>query len=338
MKVVKFTVLVVVAVLLLGCANGNQRVALFHYKGEDPYINVFVQQIEEKAAGMFELDTFDARNSQILQNEQIAGVLEDPPSLLIVNPVDRLGAYTIIRRLKEMDIPVIFFNREPLRRDLFLWEHTYYIGARAAQSARLQAQLVMELFGGEPERLNRHDTNGDGWIQTVILKGEQGHQDAEIRTTEVLRSFEEAGFLLDVMVIEVANWDRNEAYGKMEDLLREYGAEMELLISNNDAMALGAIVQMQQRGYFADSNGDGRIDKDDEEWIPVVGIDGIDDAVAQIEDGYLYGTVKNDSLSMAVAIVELAGAILNGNPLSTLSFPLEEDKYVWIDYQPFVLE
>lgn len=331
MRVRRILAILITALGLFSCARQELHVALLYYNGEDPYIRTFVRQIVEHADGHFALESYDARNSQILQNEQIDAVLKDDPDLVIVNPVDRLGSYTIIRRLQESDVPVIFFNREPLRQDLFLWDRTWYIGARAEQSARLQAELVMDLFGGDPTHLNDHDTNGDNAIQAIILKGEQGHQDAEIRTSEVVRSFADHGFVLDVLAVEVANWDRSQAFSRMDELLREHGEDLELVISNNDAMALGAISRMRQNGYFSEADRG-------ESWLPVVGIDGIDDAVEQIEDGYLYGTVKNDSLSMAEAIVELARIILDGRDPSELSFPIVDEKYIWIDYQPFVIE
>lgn len=321
-----------------GCADTPPHAALFYYKGEDPFINTFVDQIEEHAAGRLRITSYDARNSQTLQNEQIDEVLKEEPDVLIVNPVDRLGAYTIVQRAQEEGVPVVFFNREPLYEDLVRWEQTYYVGAKAEQSARLQAKLVIDLFGGDPRNLNEYDTNHDGAIQTVILKGEQGHQDAEIRTREVLHAFEEALFEIDLLLTEVCNWERTTAYNRMEEILELYGDTIELIISNNDAMALGAISRMRQEGYFTDTNENDLVDSDDEGWIPVVGIDGLDEAVEQIHRGYLYGTVKNDSETMAIAIVDLSVALVTGAPLEPLDYPPEDDVYIWIDYRPFTLE
>jgi len=300
-------------------------------------MNKFTSQILSKGSSSGEIDVFDAKNSQILQNETIENQIRRGCDLILINPVDRLGAYSVIKKLEAEDIPVIFFNREPLLRDLELWDKTWYVGAKAEQSGQMQAKLVMELFGGNPKKLNRYDRNGDGRIQTIILKGEQGHQDAETRTSEVVRTFRLSGFDLDILVTEVANWDRNEAYDKTGDLMMVYGDRVELILSNNDAMALGAISRMRQMDFFKDTNGNGRADKLDDNWIPVLGIDGIDQAVDMIKEGYLYGTVINDSASMADAIIELSDAVLNGKPLDSLSHPLEDGKYIWIDYKAFIL-
>jgi methyl-galactoside transport system substrate-binding protein len=322
--------------LLVACSPGLPKLGLFLYNESDPYILEFGRQIVDESSSSMAVSKWDAGNSQLIQNEQIGTLLDDKPALMMINPVDRLGAYAIIRRLQAENVPVIFFNREPLVNDLAIWDKTYYVGARAEQSGQLQARLVMDLFGGDPATLNRYDRNGDGIIQTIILKGEQGHQDAEIRTREVLRSFESLGLPLEILALEVANWNRDEAYEKMGRILRSFQDQIELVVSNNDAMALGAISRMRQAGMFKDTNGNGRIDRDDEGWVPVVGIDGLREAEEAIREGYLYGTVKNDSLSMAKAMAELAEALIQGSDLSTLSFPLVTGKYVWIDYKPFV--
>ncbi len=323
---------------LASCARREKRAVLFLYTTNDPFISTFAEQIRALSAGKFSLQAFDADNSQIIQNEQIEAAIKRRPDLMIVNPVDRLGMYPIINKLKQEGIPIIFFNREPLLEDLALWDRVYYVGARAEQSSQIQASLVMELFGNDPRALNRHDRNGDGRIQAIILKGEQGHQDAEIRTAEAIRGFQEGGYSLDVLTIEIADWNRDIAYAKMEGILDVFQDRMELVLSNNDAMALGAIQRMKERGIFRDNNGNGRIDSGDSSWIPVVGIDGLDEAVLQIQAGYLYGTVVNDSISQSRAIVALSGRILERADADLSDLPLEGGKYIWVEYKRFTLD
>lgn len=324
------------SLLALSCAPMQPRVGLLLYNQADPYIEVFARQIQEEAGPSFLTLLFDAGNSQLIQNEQIDALLARKPALIMLNPVDRLASHALIRKLKDENIPIIFFNREPLAKDLGLWERCYYVGARAEQSGQMQAELVMELFGGKPKELNAYDRNGDGVIQLVILKGEQGHQDAELRTKELLRSFEARGFALELLAIEVANWKQEEAYEKIGPLLKAHQGRIELIASNNDAMALGAIMRLRQLDYFKDDDMNGKVDRFDRSWLPIVGIDGLREAEESIGEGYLYGTVKNDSLSMAKAMVELASRLIAGEGPESGAYSLESGKYIWIDYQPYV--
>jgi methyl-galactoside transport system substrate-binding protein len=329
----KIITALIAAYLCLSCSIQEKSAGLFIYNQKDPYVDIFASQIREQSEGLFIMEIFDCQNSQIIQNEFIEKQIKKKNDLMIINPVDRLGAYSIIKKLKSLDIPVIFFNREPLAEDLDLWEKAYYVGAMAEQSGRLQAEMIMDLYGGDFENLNKYDRNGNGLIEAVILKGEQGHQDAELRTSEVVKAFRENGFNLNILVTEVANWKRDEAYEKMKPVIDNFGSSMELVISNNDAMALGAVSKMRQSGMFRDTNGNGKIDKDDDVWLPVVGIDGLEEAVEMIDQGYLYGSVLNDSLAQAKAIAELSDVILNNKNPDAMKFPLVDGRYIWIDYK-----
>jgi methyl-galactoside transport system substrate-binding protein len=217
------------------------------------------------------------------------------------------------------------------------WDRLYYIGAPAENSAIIQSEMVIELFGN-PNDLSQQDTNNDGIIQLVIFKGEQGHQDAEIRTEVIVDELETYGYELEILSIEICDWQRDKAYDSMNKLLIDLEDDIELVISNNDAMALGAIDAMVENELFIDINENGVIDHEEDTWIPVIGIDGIADATPYLESGHLYGTVINDSQTMSLILIELIQAILNDTDLTTLSFEIEDGKYIWVDYKRYVEE
>lgn len=318
--------------MLMGCEVKKFEVPLLIYDMQDAYMFDFEQKIQQAKDDAFILTTVDGQNSQIIQNEDIDKWINAEVPLLIINPVDRLSVYSIIEKAKKSGTKIIFFNREPLAQDMALYDSVYYVGADAAESARIQAEIIMELFGNDPQ-LNKFDKNGDGIIQAVILKGEQGHQDAEARTKVVVETLIQAGYRVEVLDISIANFDRQTGKTAMDGLIATHGQNIEVVISNNDAMALGAIESLNEKGYFIDTDKNGKIDRASEVWIPVVGIDGLDFAMEQIDAGYLYGTVFNDSQNMAEAIVELANLLINGEDVSNLSFTITNGKYIWISYK-----
>lgn len=322
-----------VLVLLGACTKINYSVPLFIYDMSDPYMKDFEQKIRAVAMDDMSVTSFDASNSQIIQNEQIdEWIVND--QLLIINPVDRLSVFSIIEKAKQSNTKLIFFNREPLNSDLMNYDGAYYVGADAKQSAELQASLIIDLFGNN----GNYDLNHDSKIQTIILKGEQGHQDAEARTEFVVSTLEASNFKIDVIEISVNNWNRDQAYQSMLELVERFDNSIELVISNNDAMALGAIDALIQLKLIEDVNQDLKIDRTNEPWLPVVGIDGLDEAVESIEAGYLYGTIVNDSSSMALKIMELAHHLLVLDSYPEIENELVDGKYIWIDYQKLTLE
>lgn len=77
---------------------------------------------------------------------------------------------------------------------------------------------------------------------------------------------------------------------------REGIENIELVLCNNDSMALGAINALQSLGY---NKGDpGR-------YVPVFGIDALPAALAAIDNGMLTGTVKTDMELMVSTIFKL---------------------------------
>ena len=50
----------------------------------------------------------------------------------------------IIRLAKQNEIPVLFFNREPVWEDLTQWEDLYYVGCDAEQSGIMQGETAAE--------------------------------------------------------------------------------------------------------------------------------------------------------------------------------------------------
>ena len=117
------------------------------------------------------------------------------------------------------------------------WDQLYYVGAEAKQSGQMQGQLAADYIKEHPDV----DRNHDGKIQYVILEGEMGHQDAIIRTESVAESLKEQGIALEKLSYQIANWNRVQAQNRMMQLIGQYNNRMEVVLANNDAMALGAM-------------------------------------------------------------------------------------------------
>lgn len=330
-------ILLILILLFSGCEASPETIPVLIYDMRDAYMYDFSIKIRDAFGDSYIIRTVDGQNSQIIQNEQIDNLIDEDFPLLIINPVDRLSVYAIIEKAKESDTTIIFFNREPLASDLALYDKVYYVGADAVQSAQLQASLIMDLFGNDPENLNQFDRNQDGIIQTIMLKGEQGHQDAEARSKYVIESLTDANFKVELLDTSIANWDKEIAKTKTEELIQQYGNSFDLLISNNDAMAIGAIEVLKEHGYFEDLDKNGIIDRETEPWLPVVGIDGLEQAIDLIVTGYLYGTVKNDSQNMALIIIELTQWLKDGKDLKDFPYEITDGKYVWVNYQKLSL-
>ena len=93
--------------VLSSCEESYDKVPLIMYNDNDPYILEFKQHIFNEALGKIKIDDYDSQNSQLLQNEYIDEVLKKDPNIMIINPVDRLAAFSMIEKIRKYDIPII---------------------------------------------------------------------------------------------------------------------------------------------------------------------------------------------------------------------------------------
>lgn len=315
---------------LCGCGKSAQKIAFFQYKGSDTFITEMMDYMTARISPDLSYEVRDAGNSQSVQNQQIVELIDKGFDLFIINAVDRLASSSIIERCAKEKIPIIFFNREPLE-DALVGDNVFYVGAAADSLGEKQADMVAELFTDDFKG-SKFDRNNDGIIQLVILKGEQGHQDAEKRTTNCVSRLKELGFETDVLVIEVADWNRRDGYEAMKRAFTQYGDSIELVFANNDDMALGAIDYLLNEGVFF--NGRSVY----EQPFVIVGVDGTAVGLESIEKGLLYGTVNNDSVKQADAILTLADYILNNRSFSDFPYSVTNNHYIYIDGDIITME
>ena len=330
----KYLICVTAAFLLAaglsGCSKNTYKIAFFQYKGSDTFITEMMDYMTARVSADVTFEVRDAGNSQSVQNQQIIELIDGGYDLFIINAVDRLACSSIVERCAMEGIPIIFFNREPLE-DALIGANVFYVGAAADSLGEKQADMVAGLFTAGFAGTS-YDRNGDGVIQLVILKGEQGHQDAEKRTYNCVARLNELGFETDVLAIEVADWNRRDGYEAMRRLFAEYGESIELVFANNDDMALGAIDYLLDAGVF--STGRSVYDQP----FIIVGVDGTAVGLESIENGLLYGTVNNDSVKQSDAILVLSDYILNGRSMDSFPYTVTNNHYIYIDGDVITME
>ena len=310
---------------LSGCGEtstdtaGKVQVGVTYYNQTDTFlgelIDCFKNSLEKHNTGELEVTAMvrEAAGSEKTQNEQVRELIDAGCNVLCVNLVDRADPSEIIDMARESDIPLIFFNREPVEEDMLQWEQTYYVGAPARQSGQMQGELAADVI-----RAGGVDRNGDGRIQYVILEGEADHQDAIIRTESVVNTLQEKGIELEKLDYQIANWNRAQAQNRMRQIIGQFHDEIELVLSNNDDMAMGAVDAYDAMNYT-------------EENRPVFfGVDGTAVGLQAVKDGDLAGTVYNDKEEQADVMAQLSVALATGEGLDAIAF--ENERYVYVPY------
>ena len=97
-----------------------------------------------------------------------------------------------------------------------------------------------------------------------------------------------------------AEWDRAKAITLMENWIQSFGDTINAVFAQNDEMAMGAVIALEQAKM-----------KDN---VVVVGVDAIADALQAIKAGRLDATIFQDAQAQGRRAVETAVNIVLGQP------------------------
>ena len=297
------------------------------YKFDDTFMTGVRNNMEKAAADVgAEIELVDSQNRQPMQNDQVDTFITKGVNALIINPVDRSAAGPLADKAKAADLPIVFINREPDKAVLDGWDKAYYVGAKAEESGTIGGQLIAEYFKAHPEA----DKNKDGKLQYILIKGEQGHQDATLRSEYCVKAMLDAGLEIEEIGSDNANWDKVQGHDKMKNFITALGVDaIEAVLANNDDMALGAVEALKSEGYNLGTDG-----KDPSKFIPVVGVDATAPALQAISKGQMLGTSLNDAVNQGTAAVRIANQVASGGEVTeqSIGYKITDGKYVWIPY------
>ncbi len=298
----------IAALMLTGCnkESDTTKIGVTIYKYDDNFMALMRQEIEKeaKALGGIELKMNDSQNQQSIQNDQIDGLLSKGVKALAINLVDAGSAGTVIDKAKSDNVPIVFFNRKPSEKNLNSYDKAYYVGTDPKESGVMQGQLIAKQWKAHPE----FDLNKDGKIQYALLKGEPGHPDAEARTEFVIKELNSQGLNTEKLFLDTGMWDAAMAKDKMQSWLSSpQGKEIEVVICNNDGMAMGAFNAIKSAG----------------KQLPIFGVDALPEVLQMIKKGEILGTVLNDGVNQGKAVVQLSKNLAEGKaPTQGMTYKL----------------
>lgn len=339
----KFTAALLCIVILFsfaGCGNNANTLTDDHteddfqsLKGEISvlyysYSDTYISSVRTALDNLFnkkgiKFTNYDANSNQTTQTEQVQTALAKGASMLIVNLVETGStdlAESIVKLAKEKNIPVIFFNRSVEEAVVKSYDKCVFVGTDSEMSGHMQGEMIGNYV---LENYDKIDLNGDGKISYVLFKGQEGNVEANARTKYAVEdcnkiltaagkseiAFYDASNQNKYLVDQDGNWSASAATNYMGTILAQYSEAnknmIELVIANNDEMALGAISSLQQAGY----------NKSGSKYIPVFGIDATDAAKSKIAEGAMTGTIKQDAEGMADAILEIAENFASGDDI-----------------------
>lgn len=260
------------------------------------------------------IESFDCGGDMNKQIQYVQTAAESGSKAILVVLADDARADEVVQAASEAK--VVFVNRIP--QDLsVLDENHVYVGSNEDECGAFQGEQLVEYL----KRENKTSVN------YLLFKGTEGLVHTKKRSEGALKALEAAG-IQATPAAEPADcgYDRSKAMEHMAVLLAD-GLDMknvDCIIANNDAMALGVIEALRQNDIDPNS-------------VAIIGVDGTAAGLQAVRDGEMIGTVYQNAIAQASGAVQAAiNLVSEAELMNEISF--EQDKgnpsIIWVPFQP----
>jgi len=289
--------------------SGGQESMTMILAERDEFLSTLESGALETAKELgIKLNTADAQADTSKMLQFIESARNNGEKAVIINMVDPTTAQQCIEAAGDMK--VVFVNRAPEDTSV-LNENVAYVGSDENVSGKFQGDWLAEYFKEQ----------GKAEIKYILLNGILGNVSTTLRSASAIQALEDNGIAAtEATAPLVADWARATAQDMITPLLTTI--EYDCIISNNDAMALGAIEGLIAEGI-------------DPSTIPVVGIDATEDGRQAVKDGIMAMTVFQDPVGQGRGAMLAAQNLIEGNSINEgTDYDVDETGYiVWVPFE-----
>lgn len=298
MRLKKTIALLLALVLLLtGCGSGKAA--------NKTRVGVIFANYEKTAQQEALLDSLkqagfwcaamDAKGDLSLQKTLLSGILNQDYPLVVLEPVSADAAAELANMAILMEVPAIFIGEEPPAEVLDSWSGLAYVGVDDAQQSNLQGKILLNSPNGG-------DINGDNMLTYAILRGPADDPQADFLTQNCDTALQQDPGAETLLATCEGDWSRESGQRLAQELLAQYGKDLEAILCNNDEMAIGAAQAVAAGGWTVGTD------------IAVIGIGGEAEMLRLISEGTCSGTVVPDSSALTEQIARLASGLMENTP------------------------
>jgi inositol transport system substrate-binding protein len=227
------------------------------------------------------------------QINQVQNFVAQGLDAIVVSPADTAATQAITEMVAASGIPLVYVNRAPDQKELP--EKVVVVVSDDMVAGRLEMEALAECMGKKGN--------------VAIMLGELASNATQGRTAgnkEVIEKHPE----IKVVQEQTANYQRSQAIDLMTNWIT-MGEEINAVAANNDEMAIGAILAMQQAGTSPDQ-------------VCVGGVDATADALDYMEQGLLDVTVFQDAKGQGRGALDAAVKLVKGEKV---------EQYTMIPYE-----
>lgn len=298
------------------------NVAVIFFSTDDPYTVKVVEglkEIESVKENNVKYTFLNPQNNIAINSEILDTALQSDYDAYILYLPDRTedSVKFVIDRVSQRNKALILMNipTEIVSKVSKLYSKVAFVTPDSRKAGIAQGNIIVDLWNRNKEALDKND---NGVLEYILLEGPTNDPQVVDRSKYAISTINDAGIKTKELATVNASWNKEQAKTYVNNLLLRYDGNIEAIISNNDAMAIGALEALQNYGY---NTGDQLKN------VAVVGIDGLEEAINLIDKGIMTGTVIQDPKVQSKLLYTIGANLVNNLD------PIENTDYKIIDGQ-----
>jgi inositol transport system substrate-binding protein len=298
MRKVLFVFIALLMVAPLAFSAGKLKMGVTIEDFNDVFMRYALDQLKDEASkNNIDIIAADGKRDPNEQIKQVENFITQGVDAILIHVIDQTIAPRITKLCLDANIPLVYFNRKP--------EDSALVAGRAVAVASPE-----EVAGNLEAEYVAKKLNGKGNV--AILMGTMGSAPQIGRTKgskDVLAKYPG----IKVVREQTANFQRPDAVTVVENWLAS-GIQIDAIIANNDEMAIGAVLVIEEKGL--------------QDKVLVTGVDATSDALKFIADKRLDMTVFQNGGAQGRGAVQTAIKLLNEQGVPTFTaIPFEPVTY-----------
>jgi ABC-type sugar transport system substrate-binding protein len=241
-----------------------------------------------------ELNLQDANNAQDTQLTQLQTAITQGYKYFIIIPVERDLSDQMNKLIQEVGGVAAYSNVAPTTASLKTGKNFFYASSPETVAGRYQGDIIADYFDKYADKAPGKTLN------MLYIRGMDGYTATKYREIGMQESLKARGYTVNYIAADTGNWAPDVAQQKMDAWLAAYKGKFNVVVAQNDGMALGAVESLIANGYTKNNADDGTILQ-----FPVLGVDATQDALNSMNENKLYATVLQDSQGQSATAFDI---------------------------------
>lgn len=278
-----------------GSGSGKVVVGALMRNVNETFLANYAASLRDLAAKKgVELRVMDANSDVATQLDQLNTLLTQGVKYFVIVPQDTAATEQMCQLIQAKGGAAAFSNIQPSVAALKVGKNFFLASSPETVAGNIQAQIADDYFKANPDKLGPGKT-----IDLLLINGQLGHPAQVNRKAGAIDGLKALGYNVNIVAEQTANWVAAEAQALMDAWLAAFPGRFNLVLAQNDDMAMGAIESMITHGYTQDPSA-GFITR-----VPVIGVDSTPAGQQSIRENKMYATVLQDAIGQSTTAFEL---------------------------------